>query len=140
TGRRPPAPAVTHPGRHDPGQLRLLACHVADRAVDIAEAPAGQPPYTDGRIVYVSRGAPLEQQRREALLQAGLLGAGSLDPALVRPLRARTGLARRYLAVEGRRVLAALADRLPLAAELHTGGTEKTCSAAESLEVAGSRD
>src|SRR5690606_9551554 len=44
-----------------------------------------------------------------------------------------------YLAVEGRRVLAALADRLPLAAELHTGGTEKTCSAAESLEVAGSR-
>lgn len=130
---------MTHPGRHDPGQLRLLACHVADRAVDIAEAPAGQPPYTDGRIVYVSRGAPLEQQRREALLQAGLLGAGSLDPALVRPLRARTGLARRYLAVEGRRVLAALADRLPLAAELHTGGTEKTCSAAESLEVAGSR-
>ena len=52
------------------------------RALEGAEAPAGQPPHTDGRAVYVPHRGSLEQHRREVLVQAALLGAGSLDPAL----------------------------------------------------------
>ncbi|MCK0176567.1 nitric oxide reductase activation protein NorD [Mycolicibacterium sp. F2034L] len=130
---------MTSPDRHDPGQLRLLAGFVAGRPLDVAEAPARQPPYTDGRVIFVSRLGSLEQHRREVLVQAALLGAGSLDPVTVRPLRARATLARRYLAVEGRRVLAGIAERVPLAADLDTGGAPQTASAAESLDVARSR-
>ncbi len=130
---------MTEPERHDPGRLRLLAGHLAGRAVDVAEAPAGQPPYTDGRVVFVSAGGALEQHRREVVVQAALLGAGSLDPGLVRQLRARGGLAKRYLAVEGRRVLTDLADRLPLAAGLCPDGAPATASPAESLEFARGR-
>lgn len=75
---------------HDPAQLRLLASHLAARAVDVAEALPGRLPHTDGRVVFVSSGGSMEQHRREVLVQAGLLGAGSLDPALVRGLRARS--------------------------------------------------
>ncbi|MGE2835223.1 nitric oxide reductase activation protein NorD [Mycobacterium sp. SMC-4] len=130
---------MTSPERHDPGHLRLLAGFLAGHGVDLVEAPAGQLPYTDGRVVFVSHRGSLEQHRREVLVQAALLGAGSLDPALMRPLRARGTLARRYLAVEGRRVLAGLAERVPLAAGLDTGGTPETASALESLESARSR-
>ncbi len=73
------------------------------------------------------------------LLQAALLGAGSLDPRLVKGLRARATLARRYLALEGRRVLAELAVRIPLDAALLDGGQPSTSTADESLEVAKSR-
>jgi nitric oxide reductase NorD protein len=121
-----------------PEQLSLLAGCLAGRAVDVAAGPPGQPPWTDGRVVYVSCGASLEQQRREVLVQAGMLGAGSLAPEVLRALRARPGLARRYLAVEGRRVLADLASRLPLAAEV-VESAPLTGSVAESLELARSR-
>ncbi|PQE00171.1 VWA domain-containing protein [Mycobacterium sp. EPG1] len=122
-----------------PQHLRLLAGHLAGYAVDIAEAPAGEPAYTDGRVVYVSHGAAHDERRREVLVQSALLGAGSLDPLTIRPLRARASWSRRYLAIEGRRVLADVATRLPLAAALSTWGAPETTSAAESLELARSR-
>lgn len=130
---------MTPPDRHDPQQLRLLAGFLAGRAVDVAEAPERHPPYTDGRVIFVSRSGSLEQHRREVMVQAGLIGAGSLDAATLRALRARTTLARRYLAVEGRRVLAGLAGRLPLAAAVEIDRTPATQSALESLETARSR-
>lgn len=116
-------------------RFRLLATHIAGRPVDIATAPEA---HTNGRVVFVSDGASPERQRREVVLQSALIGAGSLQPALVRPLRARPALARRYLSVEGRRVLDELARTLPLAAALSPGHPE-TSSAAESLELARSR-
>ena len=119
--------------------FRLLASFVAGRSVDIAEAPAGQAAHTDGLVVFVSPGGSEDRQRREVVLQCALLGAGSLDAALTRPLRARPSLARRYLAFEGRRVLAELSARLPLAAALDAGGPADTASAAESLERARGR-
>ncbi len=121
-----------------PDRLRLLATHLAGRSVDVAAAPAGHPAYTDGQVVYVSADAPAEQQRREMLLQSALLGAGSLAPQYVKPLRARGSTARRYLALEGHRVLHELAARLPLAAALDTGGAPST-SSAESLAMAHTR-
>ena len=97
-------------------QFRFLAAFLAGRSLEIAEAADGVSAHTNGHVVFVSAGSPVAQQRREIVLQSALLGAGSLEAHLMRPLRARPALARRYLALEGRRVLADVAERLPLAA------------------------
>jgi len=120
-----------------PEQFRLLATHIAGRPVDIAEVRDGESAYTDGRVIYVPVG-PVARQRSEVLVQSALLGAGSLDAPLVKALRGRTAMARRYLALEGRRVLAELAHELPLAGELDAG-QPATADADESLRIAKSR-
>ena len=129
---------MTVPDPKNPGRFRFLASFLAGRTVDVAEAVAGEAAHTDGRFVFVSASRPASEQRREVLVQAALLGAGSLDHRLVRALRARPSLARRYLALEGRRVLADLAAHLPLAAALPIE-VPITSSADESLEVARGR-
>jgi Mg-chelatase subunit ChlD len=130
--------SASHPGSADPDRFRLLATFLAGRSLGVAVARSGEPAHTNGRIVFVSAGRPLSEQRREVLLQAALLGAGSLDRGRVRPLRGRPKVARRYLALEGRRVLTELAARLPLAAAL-SDREATTASAEESLDVARSR-
>ncbi len=120
----------------NPNRFRLLATHIAGRSVDVAEASAGEAAHTDGKVIFVSAGRPLAEQRRETLVQSALLGAGSLDRRLVKALRARPSLARRYLALEGHRVLAELAVRMPFAAALCPDGAPLTATAAESLDVA----
>ena len=123
----------------NPDRFRLLATFIAGRSVAIAEAPAGQVAHTDGQVIFVSAGRSGAEQRREIVLQSALLGAGSLDHQRVKALRARRSVARRYLALEGRRVLAGLAGRLPLAASLRLEEEPSTATADESLEVATSR-
>jgi nitric oxide reductase NorD protein len=127
---------VTASNPNNPNRFRFLATYIAGRPVGVAEASAGEAAHTDGRVIFVSAGRPLTEQRREMLIQSALLGAGSLDRRLVKPLRARPSLARRYLAVEGHRVLVELARRLPLAAALGPDGAPRTTTAAESLEAA----
>lgn len=122
-----------------PDRFRLLATCVAGRPLGVAEARAGEAPHTDGRLVFVSADRPASEQRREVLLQAALLGAGSLDRRWVRPLRGRPKVARRYLALEGHRVFAELAARIPLAAAVGPNEEATTASADESLAVARSR-
>ncbi|MBF6220542.1 VWA domain-containing protein [Nocardia abscessus] len=126
----------------DPNSLdrfRLLATFIAGRSVDVAEAPAGEAAHTNGQMIFVSAGGSVAEQRREMLVQTALLGAGSLDPRLVRTFRARPAVARRYLALEGRRVIAELAERIPLAAALDPDEQPATTTAEESLEVAAGR-
>lgn len=123
-------------GAVDPGRLRLLAAFAAGRSVDVATAPAGVPAHTDGRVVFVSAGADADRQRREVLLHSALLGAGSLAPEIARALRGRRALARRYLAIEGRRVLGALADRVPVLDRVDTGDAPLSGSPDESLRIA----
>ena len=120
-------------------RFRFLATFLADRPLGVTEARAGEAAHTDGRFVFVSAGSSVSGQRREVLVQAALLGAGSLDHALVMALRRRPKMARRYLALEGRRVLAARAARIPLAAALRPDGEPTTSTADESLEVARGR-
>ena len=119
-----------------PDRFRLLASFIAGRSVDIAEAPAGQAAHTNGRVVFVSADGSVAQQRHEMLVQSALLGAGSLDQPLVKALRARPLVARRYLALEGHRALAELATHIPLAAELCPDEEPSTASADRSLEIA----
>ncbi len=122
-----------------PDRFRLLATFIAGRSVAIAEAPAGQAAHTNGHVIFVSSGRSGAEQRREIVLQTALLGAGSLDQRLVKPLRARPSVARRYLALEGHRVLAELGRRLPLAATLRPDEEPSTATVDESLEVARGR-
>lgn len=120
-------------------RFRFLATFIAGRPVDLAAAPQGQPAHTNGTVIFVTGNGPAEQNRREVMLHSALIGAGSLQEPLIRPLRARPTLTRRYLAIEGHRVLAELARRLPLAAALHPENPHGSASAAESLEIARSR-
>ncbi|WP_280508223.1 nitric oxide reductase activation protein NorD [Nocardia flavorosea] len=82
---------------------------------------------------------PAAYQRSEVLVQCALLRVGSLDPPVVRRLRGRPYVARRYLALEGRRGLAELARHVPLAAALAADGEAATTGAGESLDLARGR-
>jgi nitric oxide reductase NorD protein len=130
---------VTASDQEGPGRFRFLATFIAGRSLDIAEAPLGQAAHTNGQVIFVSAGGSLAEQRREMLLQSALLGAGSLDHRLAKALRARPLVARRYLALEGRRVITELAQQIPLAAGLLLDGEPSTASADESLAVARGR-
>jgi nitric oxide reductase NorD protein len=130
---------VTASDPNSPERFRLLATFIAGRSIDVTEAPAGQAAHTNGQAIFVSAGGSAAEQRREMLIQSALLGAGSLDRRFVKPLRARPVLARRYLALEGHRVLAELARGLPLAATLRPDGQPSTVTADESLEKASRR-
>ncbi|MEU8895940.1 VWA domain-containing protein [Nocardia sp. NPDC048505] len=120
-------------------RFRLLATFVAGRSVGVAEAAAGAAAHTNGQVVFVSAAATAETQRRELLVQAALLGAGSLDQRWVKALRGRPAIARRYLALEGRRVLTELAPRVPLAATTLTAAGDVPASTGEALDKARGR-
>ncbi len=124
---------------NNPDRFRFLATYIAGRSVEVTKAPVGQPAHTNGQFIFVSAGGSVEEQRRQMVVQAALLGAGSLDTRLVKVLRARSTLARRYLALEGQRVLAELAQQIPLDAALLDAAQPSTATADESLEVAKSR-
>jgi hypothetical protein len=94
----------------DLDHLRLLASAIAGRTVDVA--PADGSSWTDGTTVFVEADASRADQVRMLGVQASLLAAGSLVPEIARHLK-RPVTARRYLAVEGHRALAANEDVLP---------------------------
>jgi len=96
-----------------PGRLSLLASAISSRALRVAPGEPGEPAWTDGRVVFVDVNISTREQVEAVAVQASLLAAGSLDTNVVRRLRRRPALARRYLAVEGHRALAAIEDLLP---------------------------
>ena len=126
-------------GRPEPHDFRFLAGFLAGRPVEVAVARADELAYTDGQVVFVSASADPDRQRREVLVQSALLGAGSLDGHYVKRLRARPLPARRYLALEGHRVLAELGPRISLAAAVGTASAAQSASSEESLQIALSR-
>jgi hypothetical protein len=127
---------VTASDPGNPDRFRFLASFLAGRPLGVTEAPAGEAAHTDGRFVFVAKGGSVSEQRRQVLVQAALLGAGSLDRRLVGALRRHPKRGRRYLALEGRRVLAELATRIPLARALGPIGEPTTSTADQSLELA----
>jgi nitric oxide reductase NorD protein len=127
---------VTDTGPQSTDRFRLLATFIAGRAVDVAWAAAGEAAHTDGQMIFVSMAGTAAEHRRQVLLQSALLGAGSLAARRVKELRARPSVARRYLTLEGHRVLAGLAEQLPLAAAVRPDVTPTTTTADESLRIA----
>ena len=65
------------------------------------------------REVFVDADASPREQLEALAVQASLLAAGSLEPGVVRRFTRRPALARRYLAIEGHRALAANQHLLP---------------------------
>lgn len=120
----------------EPHHFRFLAGYLAGRPVDVAVARAGEAAYTDGRTVFVSASADPDIQRREVLVQSALLGAGSLDGRHVKRLRARPSPGRRYLMLEGCRVLAELGPRIALASAVGPACAPQSASSEESLRIA----
>jgi hypothetical protein len=100
----------------DLGCQRLVACAMAGRTVDVAAAQPGERSWTDGTTVFLDASADPAERTRMLTVQASLLAAGSLAAPVLRQLARHTTVARRYLAVEAHRALAANADLLPPAA------------------------
>ena len=124
------------------GPLGLLASAIASRELRVSPGRPGEPAWTDGRAIFVDAGASARAQLEAIAVQASLLAAGSLAPALVRRLVRRPALARRYLAVEGHRALAEVGGILPnaLRALIDPGLAARADSPAESLAAAKSRE
>jgi len=96
-----------------PERLGLLASALAGRPLEVAAGSPGERAWTDGRTVFVDADSGAPDRLRAVAVQASLLAAGSLERDVVRKLTRRPTLARRYLAVEGHRALAAIEDVLP---------------------------
>jgi len=123
-------------------RLSLLASALAGRPLQVAPCQPGEPAWTDGRTVFVDTDARARDQLAALAVQASLLAAGSLEPDVVRGLARRPALARRYLAVEGHRALAANERVLPPAVRPLIDGdlAARGDSPAASLAAARSRD
>jgi hypothetical protein len=91
----------------------MLASALSGRSLQVAAVAPGEPAWTDGITIFLASDTSPRRQLETAAVQASLLAAGSLDPAIVRKLSRRPALARRYLALEGHRALAAIEALLP---------------------------
>ena len=102
--------------RDGPERLGLLASALAGRTLQVVCGESGEPAWTDGSRIFVDADTSTQQQLACIAVQSSLLAAGSLGSDVVRRLTRRPALARRYLAVEGQRALAANQRLLPHAA------------------------
>lgn len=124
-----------------PQRLGLLASALAGRTIAVASGDRGEPAWTDGITVFVDADESPERQLEAVTVQASLLAGGGLDPDIVRKLIRRPALARKYLAVEGHRALAANEDLLPQTVRslIDLDLAIRVDSPAASLKLAGAR-
>src|SRR5258705_3730031 len=93
--------------------LGMFASALAGRPVAVAPLDPGEPSWTDGQIVFVDPSARPRANLESVAVHASLIAADSLAPDVVGALVRHPRVARRYLAVEGHRALAAIGDLLP---------------------------
>jgi hypothetical protein len=127
--------------RDGPERFGLLASALSGRTLRVARGEPGEKPWTDGNTIFVGADSSPRAQREALAVQASLLAAGSLERGVVRRLARRPALARRYLAVEGHRALAANEQLLPLPLRslIDPGVASRSDSPATSLAAARSR-
>ena len=104
-------------GTREQGDVRrfeLLASAIAGRSVTIE--PIDQPgrAWTDGATIFVSADVHQARPLDDIVVQAALLGAGSLEAGVVHRLIRSNRICRRYLYIEGHRALATLEATVPL--------------------------
>jgi nitric oxide reductase NorD protein len=121
-----------------PQRLALLASALAGRTLAVASGGHGEPAWTDGITVFVDASQPPRRQLESVTVQASLLAGGGLGPDVLRKLGRKAALARKYLAVEGHRALAANEDLLPYSVRslIDLDVATRVGSPAESLAVA----
>ncbi len=123
-------------------RYRLLASAIAGQGVEVAPAGAGELAWTDGVTIFIDSNADSSHQLAMLAVQSSLIGAGSLDTAVLAALGHRPALARRYLAVEGQRALSTHEHLLPTSVRpvIDRTAALRTTSPVESLDIAGSRE
>jgi hypothetical protein len=121
-------------------RFSVLASAIAARAVGVERSPQSGPAWTDGATIFVDPDSTRSPIACIAV-QAALLGSGSLAPVSLDRIARSGSLARRYLAVEGHRALAALDYLLPLSARrmLDRELAALSASPSQSLEIAAGR-
>jgi nitric oxide reductase NorD protein len=126
----------------DLDRLSLLASALSGRALQVASVEPGEPGWTDGGTVFIDPALDVRGRIRAIAVQASLLAAGSLEPDLLRALKRRPALARRYLTVEGHRALAANDEFLPpmVRSLIDRTVADRSDSPAASLDTARSRE
>ena len=102
--------------RSDVKRFELLASAIAGRSVTIEPTDQKDGAWTDGATIFVNSEATETPPLDCIVVQAALLGAGSLEGEVMDELVRSARLRRRYLYVEGHRALAALEPMLPPAA------------------------
>ncbi|ORW86745.1 nitric oxide reductase activation protein [Mycobacterium sp. IEC1808] len=130
---------MTNDARGDRSRaLGMFASALAGRPVAVMELQPGEASWTDGQTIHVGAAGTLGA----IAVQASMISAGSLEPDAVRALVRRPRLARRYLAVEGHRALAANSALLPggLAALGNREIASRADSPAASLTIARGRE
>lgn len=131
-----------HDGR-DLARYELIATAIACRSILVKEALEGEATYCDGEAIYLNRGLDcnrlgFQDELTPVAFQSALLAEGSLDRAIMVQLRGRPSVTRRYLAIEGTRILSKVAQTLPglpAGVEISSVDPEST-SPVESLELA----
>ncbi|MBV8928494.1 MAG: VWA domain-containing protein [Mycobacteriaceae bacterium] len=91
----------------------MLASALSGRTMNVAAVAAGERGWTDTATVFIDAASGPRRQLETLAVQASLVAAGSLEPEIARRLTRRPALARRYLAIEGHRALAANEAVLP---------------------------
>jgi hypothetical protein len=100
-------------------KYRLLASAIAGRLIEVAPVTDDDgAAWSDGTTIFAAEDASDAQSA--VVVQAALLGAGSLAPDVVARLGRRSSVVRRYLAIEGHRALFAANDVLPPVARVLT--------------------
>jgi nitric oxide reductase NorD protein len=94
-------------------RFALLASAVSGRPLEVAVGDPGMAAWTDGRTVFIDAEAAHRTQLQCVVVQASLLGAGSLEPRVLDKLARKPSATRRYLSLEGQRALADLWGFLP---------------------------
>src|SRR5262245_66563188 len=124
------------------GRLKLLASALAGKVIDVVGVDHGEPSWTDGTRIFVDRSSSHRDQIRAVAVQASLLAEGSLAPGIMAALIRRDPLARRYLAIEGSRALAAQEQLLPpfVGATIDRSVASRTDGPESSLVLAQSKD
>ncbi|BBX56396.1 hypothetical protein TM48_00942 [Mycobacterium shottsii] len=89
-----------------------LASAIAGR-LRVSAAASGALAWTNGRAIFVDTELPERNQLESLVVQAAMLAAGSLEPGVLRVLGRRPALAKRYLAIDANRALAANEGWLP---------------------------
>ena len=101
------------PDHGDVSSFELLASAIAGRKVTIERTDQRGGAWTDGAIIFVNPDAPEATPFQCVVVQAALLGAGSVEGEGLERLVRSARLCRRYLSVEGHRALEALGAILP---------------------------
>jgi hypothetical protein len=121
--------------------LGMLASALAGRPVAVSPTAAGDPSWTDGQTVFVDPSAGARSVLESVAVHASMIAADSLATEIVGSLVRHPRVAKRYLAIEGHRALAANDALLPavLATVADLDMASRSDSPAWSLAMAGER-